>query len=448
MKPSARPPFAYVFERFPSFTQTFCAREVRELERLGVAPLLFSIHDTTGDVLRENLGRWADKVITLPQGADLVAEVSRMKTNGLLSQQAVLTLRHWGDKPDKRRVYEAIWISRCLQGTGVRHVHSHFAGIGARTCWWLRRFHGVTYSFTGHANDIFCDDPFEVSREKLMNDASVVITVSDFTRDYLREHYPKARVRRVYNGLDLAPVSEAVAGAGPPADPPRILSVGRLIEKKGFADLIAACAVLRDRDIPFQCKIIGEGPLESDLRARIAAARLDGRITLAGPLPFPEIARRLATSSVFALACVVESDGGMDNLPTVIMEAMAACLPCVSTRLAGVPEMVAHGETGLLAEPGDVPALADALASLLQSPEKRRAFGKAGLERVRRLFAKEVTARELRRELIAGGLVHPRFSWLRDDRRLAPAIAAQVIRRAALALRLGTPKPRRFPASP
>ena len=127
------------------------------------------------------------------------------------------------------------------------------------------------------------------------------------------------------------------------------------------------------------------------------------RCDLLGATSQDEIIRKLWRRRVFALACATERDGGMDNLPTVLMEAMAARVPCVSTRLAGVPEMVEHGVTGLLVGEHDPAALADAIATLLQDPERAARMGRAGLDRARRLFAQEVTARTLLRALVSRG---------------------------------------------
>jgi glycosyltransferase involved in cell wall biosynthesis len=410
-----RPPFAYVFERFPSFTQTFCVREVMELRRQGIRPLLFSIHDTSDEDIRHFPEELRRDVITLPQGEALVEEVKALKSANLLPQKTVLTLRHWGEKPDKRRVHEAAWIGHKLAAAGVRHAHAHFAGLAARACWWLREFYGITYSFTGHANDILCPDPFEVSRQKLIHDAAVVITVSDFTARHLRAtHGGGRKIKRVYNGLDLEPIIGGI-GAREKAEPPLILSVGRLTPKKGFADLIAACAILRDQGCEFRCEITGTGELEEDLTARIAATELEGIVTLTGPKPMAWIIDRLHESTVFALACATEEDGGMDNLPTVIMEAMAAALPCVSTRLAGVPEMVVDGETGLLVPEKDPAALASALARALDRPEEAARFGQAGLARAKALFDQKITARQLLRALVSRGKVRfPANTWLTD----------------------------------
>lgn len=394
---SAAPHFAYIFERFPSFTQTFCAREVMELQRRGVRLALFSIRDVRDEEVNHFPQELRDQVVTLPPADQLKAEVDALKKEGKLPQAFVLTLRHWGERADKMRIYEAAWIGHRLREAGVRHVHTHFAGIGARTCWWVRQFFGLSYSFTGHANDLFCEEKsLPVTLEMLVRDAALTVAVSDWTADWLRGKFPvhARRIRRVYNGMDLEPVATATLDAVKD-DPPHILSVGRLIEKKGFADLIDACALLQGRGVPFQCSIVGEGPLQEELAARIATAGLTGRVRLTGPQPMPEIIRLLGVSRIFALACVVERDGGMDVLPTVIMEAMAARLPCISTRVAGVPEMVEDGVTGLLTAERQPEALAAAITQLLAEPDTAQRMGTAGLARARSLFAREVTAASL-----------------------------------------------------
>ena len=322
-------------------------------------------------------------------------------------QGVVLTLRHWGDRPDKLRVYEAAYIGSEMKRHGVRHAHAHFAGIGARACWWMRPFYGHTFSFTGHANDIFCRSGSDsvVTLDRLVNDANLVISVSDYSVRRLAERFPASvnKIHRVYNGLDLTPFQRAIAGEK--SAPPEILSVGRLIEKKGYDDLIRAVAILKEKGLRCVCKIVGEGPDHSSLTHLIDETDTRDVVRLLGPKSQNEIIDLLAQASVFALPCVTESDGGMDNLPTVLMEAMAAGLPCVSTVLAGVPEMVRDGVTGHLVPERQPDAFSDALARLLGDPAQCRVMGDKGLARARELFAKEVTAQHLARLLVEYGTI-------------------------------------------
>jgi len=403
---------AYVFERFPSFTQTFCVREVLQLERMGVRPLIFSIRDTREEEIRHFPQELFDRVHFLPAREALIEQVRQWKDAHQLPRAAALVLRHWGERPDKMRVYEAAYISKVIADLGSArpyHAHSHFAGIGARTCWWLRKFAGLSYSFTAHANDIFCKPGEQLPAfGSLFEDASLVITVSDFTARQLREQFPAsaARVHRVYNGLDLEPIIAARAAADRSRSAGGILSVGRLIEKKGFDDLITACGILRDQGFTFRCRIVGEGPLEADLKSQISSLRLNDHVELTGPMSMEQIVRLLVEETqVFALACVTEKDGGKDNLPTVLMEAMAASLPCVSTRLAGVPEMVLDGKTGLICDERRPTEFASLIGKLLADPKRCAEMGAAGLTHARAEFARETTGRQLLEKLAEfGGL--------------------------------------------
>jgi glycosyltransferase involved in cell wall biosynthesis len=436
---------AYVFERFPSFTQTFCVREILELERQGLRPLIFSVRDTRDESPRHFPDELFGRVHFLPPEKELVEIMKAEKDANRLPQEIVLSLRHWGDRPDKARVYEAAYIGQKMRAAGVRHAHAHFAGIGARVGWWLRHCYDFTFSFTGHANDIFCDEPgLDIDLDRLMSGASLVVTVSDFSVRELRRRFPASasKIRRVYNGIDV----EAHVVPRRDGDPPLVLSVGRLIPKKGFADLVNACAELKRRGISFRCEIVGDGPLEDALRAQIDSLGLSSHVTLTGPLPQSRVLERLSEARVFALACATESDGGRDNLPTVIMEAMAAGVACVSTRVAGVPEMVDDGITGYLVDERRPDAFAGALEKLLGNRELCRRMGAAGRDHARRAFAKEVTTAQLIRLLVARGLTRIDPRMIARHPALIACSARQLGWRAARLARFRSLRHRRAPA--
>lgn len=394
---------AYLFERFPSFGQTFCYREVLELDRRGTTVHVFSIRRPVGEPEQDWDRTLVERVHYLPEEKPLVAEVDRLLKMKDVPENARKAVREWGRQSDFLRLYQAIYVGVRLREEGLRHIHAHFAGMAARTVYWINEFFGIPYSFTAHANDIFAPRDFAVSLAKLIQRAAAVVTVSDYAVRLLQEQFPEsaAKIHRVYNGVDLAGFSITDFGS----TPPEIVSIGRLIEKKGFSDLIGACELLRSRGRRFHCSIIGEGPLEESLQAQIAAADLKDRVSLTGPQTQAEIAERLAHAAIFALPCTHEADGGMDNLPTVIMEAMAAGLPVISTPLAGVPEMVEDGVNGELVPERDHAALADAIEQLLRDPERARRFGDRGRQLARQKFSIETSARQLREILkCSGGL--------------------------------------------
>jgi glycosyltransferase involved in cell wall biosynthesis len=384
---------AYVFERFPSFDQAFCYREVAELLRQGVEVSVFSIRQPGTEVAEQWDAAVLQRVTYLPGEAELVPAVDRAVRAGELSETAVRLLREWGRQSDFLRLYQAAWIGLRLAAPRPTRVHAHFAGMAARTAYWIRQFFGFDYSFTAHANDIFAPKEFVVSLPKLVEAAAAVVTVSDFSADDLRRRFPAAaaKIHRVYNGVNV----EGFRAAALANAVPLVLSVGRLVEKKGFADLIRACALLRDRRVAFRCEVIGEGPLHDSLAAQIDGARLSGQVQLCGAKPQRDIVERLAAADVFVLPCTTELGGGMDNLPTVIMEAMAAGLPVVATPVAGVPEMVQPGVTGELVPDSNPAALADAIATLLADPTRARAMGARGLVLAQERFAIAANVRAL-----------------------------------------------------
>jgi colanic acid/amylovoran biosynthesis glycosyltransferase len=393
-------PFAYLFERFPSFGQTFCYREVAEIYRQGVAAPIFSIRNPKDEPAQDWDARIVQRVHYLPEEKELLDDVRPASKKGRLAPEIIAALDEWGRRTDFLRLYQAVYVGLRLQEAGISHVHAHFAGMAARTAFWIAKFFPITFSFTAHANDIFAPRKFEIGLDKLVEAARVVVTETDYAEKFLRERFPERadRIHRIYNGLTLAEFGRATFSS----DPALIVAIGRLIAKKGFANLIHASALLVDRERSFRCEIFGDGPLENQLRAQIEELGLQERVQLLGAKPQPEIKERLANASVFVMPSMPEADGGMDNLPTVIMEAMATGLPVVSTRIGGIPEMVIDNQTGFLVQPEDAVALAGAIERVTNDRSLGRKLGQAGYERSQKLFSIEKNVRELYALLSSG----------------------------------------------
>jgi hypothetical protein len=202
-----------------------------------------------------------------------------------------------------------------------------------------------------------------------------------------------AKIYRVDNGIDLGRFPDPPSATA--NSTPRILSVGRLVAFKGFEQLIRACAELARRGVDFTCEIIGDGPLRDNLQAEIDKLSVSSRVTLLGSLSQGAVFDKLRAADIFALASVMDRQGASDVFPTVIIEAMAAARPVVSTQLAGIPESVEHRQTGLLVPPGDTIALIDALERLIRDSELRLQYGRAGRTRIEEHFRIEQTVAPL-----------------------------------------------------
>ena len=410
--------FAYLHECFPDPTKTFVYREVAAMAELGMVPAVFSIRRPSEEE-QQRMEALQFETRYLPSEPELRALIEQERESFSRAQRKALS--HWrGQKGDSTRVFEALWLGRELKRLGIRHVHAHFAGMASRTAWLVRELWGIGYSFTGHADDIFSPEQKPITLEMLVRDARCIATETDFSRARLEREFAAAsgKTRRVFNGIRF---DEAAPAPAESAGPPRIASVGRLVEKKGFPDLIQACAQLRDQGVAFACDIVGGGPLESELRGAISELRLEGHVHLHGAQPQSFVRQILAGARLFSLAAQMEGDGGSDNLPTVIMEAMAVGLPVVSTRIAGIPEMVEDGETGRLVESRQPAALADAMAAYLADAELSRRQGARGRERARVKFDVQASACQLAELLVEqAGVVAPpaaitRHSALRES---------------------------------
>jgi len=385
--------FAYLFERFPSFGQTFCYREVAEMDRQDIAAPIFSIRNPKGEPPQDWDRRIVERVHYLPEEKELLEEVRRAAKKGKIGTDIVAALDEWGRRTDFLRLHQAVYVGLRMREMGINHVHAHFAGMAARTAFWINKFFSVSFSFTAHANDIFSPREFEIGLDKLVDTARAIVTETDYAARFLRQRFSHRadRIHRIYNGLDLAEFERTDFSSTPPL----IIAVGRLIPKKGFSDLIRACALLVKRGKSFCCEIIGQGALENELRRQIDELRLQNNVVLTGAKPQTQLRRCLAAANVFVLPSVMDPDGGMDNLPTVIMEAMATGLPVVSTNIGGIPEMVIENETGFLVQPGDTAAMADAIERVIKDCSLAARLGQSGYERARALFSIEKNVREL-----------------------------------------------------
>src|SRR6266516_2361727 len=386
----------YLYSRYPVISQTFCDTEMLALEQLGVPFEIGSVYPPLTSLRHEHISRLRSPIRYAPPQQILRIWEKKAKTSGKWPAALVdLHERKYGPrfKPGQR-ARNALYFDELFTHSGVDHVHVHFANRAAHTALFLKEFSGIPFSITAHGQDFMTDLGNDDLLREICAAAEFVAAETDYSRELLCQRCPDsaAKIHRVYNGIDLErfpmtngepprpPRSEQPVAA--PYQAPRVISVGRLVEFKGFEHLIDACAELARRGFDFACDIIGDGPLRETLRSKIEKLNLSSRISLLGSLSQKAVLEKLRDADIFALASTADAQGATDVFPTVILEAMASARPVVSTRLAGIPELVVDGQTGMLAPPGDSVALAHALEQLLRDPELRLRFGHSGRARI------------------------------------------------------------------
>lgn len=400
---------------WPRLSQTFILNEVLALERLGLELTVVSL-TRSGEPTRQahvaavrapvrylDESRRHDTLARLADHVTVAVRAPRRYASALL-----LALR----SPGLADGYATCSTMRCLAhavrvaaqlrrtgalrrtGDGAGHLHAHFAHDPALVGLLVHRLTGVRFTFTAHARDLFqLPVPSLLPR---IAAASAVITCCQANGDYLTGVLPaglRDRVHVIPHGLRLDRFHAVPAGDH--GGPVRIVSVGRLVEKKGFPDLLRACALVRGAGHRFTCDIYGGGPLADRLERLRDQLDLAGVVVFRGERDQERIAEALAGADVFALTPCVTDDGDRDGIPNVIAEAMACALPVVTTAAGGVLDLVRDGETGLVAPQHDVAAIARNLTTLLTNPRRRRQLGAAGRAAVEEGFDIEVSARRL-----------------------------------------------------
>src|SRR5437773_3077526 len=393
----------YLYSRYPVISQTFCDAEMLALERLGLDLTIGSIYSPLTSLRHEHISSLRAPIHYAPPQEILRVSEKKAKIAGRWPRNLVERHdeRYGPAVKAEQRARNALYFADFLARNGVDHVHVHFANRAAHTAVFLKEISGIPFSVTAHGQDFMKDLGSDDLLREICEAAEFVAAETDYSRDLLRRRCPDsaAKIHRVYNGMDLGrfPAShdETARPAAAPYHLPRIVSTGRLVTFKGFEDLIDACAELANRGIDFLCDIIGDGPLRDILQQKIEKLDLSSKVNLLGSLSQQAVLEKLRTTDIFALASTIDAQGATDVFPTVILEAMASARPVVSTRLAGIPELVLDGETGILVSPGEPSALTNALEQLLLDPELRLRHGRAGRARLEQHFRIENTVAPL-----------------------------------------------------
>ena len=388
------PRVAYLLLWFPEPSQTFVLDEVNTLVRLGLDVRVYTLYGP----------RPAAAVAGM---AKVLAPVRHLGTAALQTMvRDLLNLgRTWGPEaaPFMRRVAarrwrsletagEALWA--CLAGVhlaglltadGIDHIHAPWANGPATAAWVASGLSGITFSFSGRAHDLY---PPDGALEEKMAAAQFIRTNTQINQRYLAELCPHlaGKVVNVYNGVSLAPA----AGLRAPARPPfHLLALGRLVPKKGFAVLLAACRDLRAQGVEVRLTLAGDGPERGKIREIINREGLADRVSLPGAVPHREVARLMAAADLLVMPSLIAPSGDRDGIPNVILEALLCEVPVVASAVSGIPEVIHDGDTGWLTTPGDPEALARAVAAALADPAAARRRAQRGRALVAREFDSE-----------------------------------------------------------
>ncbi len=382
----------YFVKMYPRLSETFILNEILELERRGVEVTIFSLK-------KPNEGRFHPQVAEVNAPVYYLDELEPKKGWALMAENwptlAPRRAQLWklleelvpqNDPPLIEFFFGSAWAAALAAGQGLAHLHAHFASLPSTAAYFASRISGLPFSFTAHAKDIFQNTVNQKLLEEKLKAARFIITVTEFNRRFLTATYPAVpaeKIKVLHNGINLEFFNFEPQF---PREKNLILSIGRLVAKKGFPDLLQACAILKEKQIPFRCVIIGQGEEAKTLEAKRQELGLTDVVSLAGPKTQAEVLPYLKRATLLALPCTVDADGNQDALPTVLLEALGTGCPVVSTTVSGIPEIVDDGKNGLLVPPNDPSALAEAIEKVLTSPERATRLAWEGRKKAEEKF--------------------------------------------------------------
>jgi glycosyltransferase involved in cell wall biosynthesis len=400
-------PVAYMLQMFPTLTETFIFGEITELRRRGLPLELFALSPLKeGWTCQPDAQQMAGEVTyaaPLLSGAVLGANLRWLSRRpgryfGTLGRLVAAAWRNPVHLAKSLYVFfKAAELADHMTRRGIGHIHAHWATYPTTAALSVSGLTGIPFSFTAHAWDV---DLIQTLLPEKLRLARFAVTCTAESQGKLQSMVPPESRRKVllnYHGVMADKI--AAVPRGVPADPPLIVTCGSLLRRKGFAELIQACGILKRAGRRFQCLIIGAGRqrTRNELTLLIQREGVSGEVTLAGPLSQADVFSHYARSDIFTLPCKnailslrdpeagflkgleawFENNAGTvkDGIPNVLVEAMVMGLPVVSTAFSGIPELVEHGRNGLLVQPGDAAELANALDELLSDPTLRKRLG-------------------------------------------------------------------------
>ena len=368
----------YITDRFPGIYQTFVETEIRELIRQGIHIRIFVRAGGNVPRIPEDLD---DVTTTLPERRGRIRAFLRILVNYPSRTLGALgwslgVLRH--EREALRALADAAFIAPEIQE--LDHVHAQFAHGSASVALALGRLTRRPFSFTAHAYDILVAGNPRVMGQKIA-EARFVVAVSEFTRELMASWARPDDNRKlvvVRNGIDLTAFSYDESPRTR-SGPPLVLTICRLVEKKGVDTAVRACAVLAERGVHHQWEVIGDGPRRAELERLATELGVGDRVRFSGFEGPAEIRASLKAATAFALPCRVAPNGDHDVLPVAIVEALAAGVPVVTTPIGGIPEVAIHERSALIVPSEDPDALADAVARVLTDEPLRRRLIQGGL---------------------------------------------------------------------
>lgn len=381
----------YYLRYFPKVSESFILNEIYELDKKGHNIAVCSLHEPDNSIIHDEFRelKIPIKYLHQPQMSMFYEVFSTKVLNPRILRNVFYSA------PLKHHAANLFRAKQCIDFVNSLdwdpdHFHSHFAflsGFGAK---YASDYYEVPFSITTHASDLY-KNPVGTYTSSLLQRANRIITISEYNKKYIRKHFDSE-----------TPIDIIRAGIRPEkfsptetTEPNRVLTISRLVEKKGIRYALEAINLATKQVPDIEYHIIGSGELEEELVQQTIQLGIEDNVTFLNNVSDQELVTELDEARCFLLPCVIADSGDRDGIPVALMEAMAMKTPPVSTTVSGIPELIDHEQNGLLTEPRNSEATADALLTLLQDDSKWSSYSDQARDKVDEDFNIEHEANRL-----------------------------------------------------
>ena len=390
----------YLLHWFPAISETFILREILEFQKHGQKVDVARLNPSPDKITHPEVDEFTGEIIDPKAGffSEISAHFYWLTSSPEIYFPVLFAILSKISHPKtvtvSLRVFcKAIQFAYQLKDSDYRHIHAHFGTAPATGAWILAKFLDVPFSFTLHAVGVFLPDKLLVRK---VTDSKFVSIISEFNIEYLKERFPdidndKFKIVR----CGIRPDEFEFHPAEKSNQPPKVLSVGRMVETKGFRDLLLAVKKLKNDGKPVELTLIGGGEKLDEFKELASDSQIADLVKFTGALPQNEVRTAMMNCDLFVLAASVSPKGDRDGIPVVLMESLALGIPTISTDVSGIPELIKNFETGLLVPEKNSDALSDAMLLFIHDNDMRKRLSLAGRKLVEDQFNVETNATTL-----------------------------------------------------
>ncbi|MBW1695257.1 MAG: glycosyltransferase family 4 protein [Deltaproteobacteria bacterium] len=400
-----QPVLGMILKGYPRISETFISNEIALMEKLGFSIHIYSMRRPRENFSHESVKQIRATVDYLPETLleplpiflyhNFKLAGKKPQTYRKAFMKAIRRFSQTRRMATFKHFFQAGYlVNKLLAEKPVIHLHAHFAHSPASVAMFANQLAGIPFSFTAHAKDIYTSHPEHLIEKIRLS--RFIVTCTEYNKHYLESLSPfkTGSIYRIYHGIDIDLFSDRNEKIQP-SEPYQLLTVARLIKKKGLPTVCRAIRILCDKNIPVRYTLIGDGEERKKILSLIKRLKIDKVTRLLGTLPHEEVLDHYRKADLFVLGCEIAPDGDRDGIPNVLLESMAMGVPVVITRESAIPEVVIHGKTGLLVPPGKPEQMAEAMAKLLTDTRLRQSIIPAAKNQVIQHFDNKTLIQEL-----------------------------------------------------